>query len=41
MFDPGFGKSGSEEGRTVKNQAVEVVSLTKGNQGDVGVPAFE
>jgi hypothetical protein len=40
-LDPGLRESGGEEWRTVENQAVEVVSLAKGNEGDVGVPSFE
>jgi hypothetical protein len=40
-LDPGLRESGGEERRTVENQAVEVVSLAKGNEGDVGVPSFE
>jgi hypothetical protein len=40
-FDPGLRESRGEEWRAVEDQAVEVVSLAKGNEGDVRMPTFE
>jgi hypothetical protein len=37
---PGLGECRGEEGRAVEDEAVQVVSLAKGNESDVGVPSF-